>query len=182
MSKKPQNPLNEEDLSFWEEFSSNVKKIRQPQEKPTKQVQLKEVIPDVKMEEVYSGTVLETLDIDNINNIDGSTAKKFKKSEFRIEATLDLHGYTEDKAYDTVLGFVKSAYIQGKRCILIITGKGLNKEKEDDIFSNKGILKERVPQWLNSRELRPLILSFRHPEAKLGGSGALYILLKRKRD
>ena len=92
-----------------------------------------------------------------------------------------MHGYTEDRAYTAVDDFIKKAYLAQKRCVLIITGKGLAHDDNDDVLAFKGLLKEKVPQWLNTRELRPLILAFRHPDVKLGGSGALYILLRRKR-
>ena len=70
--------------------------------------------------------------------------------------------------------------MQGKRCILIITGKGITQDS-DDIFSSKGKLKERTPIWLNSEELRPLILGFIHPIQSLGGTGSLYIMLRKKK-
>ena len=53
---------------------------------------------------------------------------------------------------------------------------------DEDIFAPKGVLKDRVPQWLQIEELKQLILSYIHPSEKLGGSGALYILLRRKRS
>ncbi len=101
---------------------------------------------------------------------------------FRIEAELDLHGCTEDKAFERVIEFVKNAYIDGKRCIAIITGKGLHADNEADVFRNRGVLKERVPQWLNLPEIRPLILAINHPQPKDGGCGVIKILLRRKRD
>jgi len=113
--------------------------------------------------------------------MDGQTARRMKRCEYKIEATLDLHGKTEAVAYEAVSAFIKNAYLQNKRCVLIITGKGLNQNPDEDIFSEKGKLKERTPVWLNSEQLRPLILGFTHPTQNLGGSGALYILLRKKR-
>lgn len=180
MKQRPQNQPEEEDASFWEEVTAGVKKITRPETVPTKKVVLKEVVPTIRMNEVYHGESLKKIIAGDLDNIDSNTAKRFKRGEFKIEAELDLHGYTEEKAFDTVHSFIKKAYLQNKRCVLIITGKGYHQDN-DDIFAAKGILKDRVPQWLNNSELRPLILSFIHPEAKLGGSGALYILLRRQR-
>ena len=120
------------------------------------------------------------LDIGTSADIDRNTLKRFKKEEFGVDATLDLHGFTEEKAYVAVYNFVTSSYIAKKRCILIITGKGLP-HQDEDVFAAKGILKNSVPQWLQTDELRQLILTYIHPSAKLGGSGALYILLRRNR-
>lgn len=180
MKPNPQNQPDEEDNTFWQEVVGGVKKISRPETVPTKKVVLKEVTPKIHMNEVYSGNSLEKLEAGVLDNIDNNTAKRFKRGDFRIEGELDLHGFTEAKAYDAVFSFIKNAYLQNKRCVRIITGKGYHQES-DDIFASKGILKDRVPQWLNSEELRPLILSFIHPDAKSGGTGALHILLRRQR-
>ena len=141
-------------------------------------------------------------------NIDRSTLKKFQTQQFKIEAQLDLHGHTETQAYNAVFKFIKFSYTQGKRCILIITGKGLLKSKKmslrggeapracpersrgmaisadshEEYFWHKKTLKDQVPTWLNSDSLTPYILSFIHPAPTLGGSGALYILLRRNKE
>ena len=170
-----------EDKDFWAEFTGGGEKTEQPPEQPAKSVIIKEVTPTVRLNEVYRGDALGELREGRLADIDGATARRFKRGDFAVEATLDLHGYTEDRAYTAVDDFIKKAYLAQKRCVLIITGKGLAHDDNDDVLAFKGLLKEKVPQWLNTRELRPLILAFRHPDIKLGGSGALYILLRRKR-
>ena len=112
--------------------------------------------------------------------IDKATLKKFKREDFTIEARLDLHGLTEDEAFAKVENFVVQSYNQGKRCIIIITGKGLPHEG-DDIFTVHGVLKRQVPQWLDMARMRAMILLYKHPSERLGGGGALYILLRRNK-
>lgn len=169
-----------EDENFWAEITRNITKTIQPEEPPAKPLIMLEIKPTVDLTAVYSGETLTDLQNGNTDNIDNQTAKRFKRSEFPVEATLDLHGKTEDQAFAAVDEFIRRAWLGGKRCVIIITGKGYHQE-DSDYFNPKGKLKERVPLWLNRRELRPLILAYKHPEAKLGGSGALYILLRRKR-
>lgn len=120
--------------------------------------------------------------IGGTDNIDANTARRFKRGEFKTEAELDLHGYTENKAFDAVVSFVKRSYLKGRRCIAIITGKGLHQNDEDGTFAGRGVLKERVPQWLNQPDIRPLILAVHHPEHRQGGSGVIRILLRRQRE
>ena len=67
-----------------------------------------------------------------------------------------------------------------KRCVQIVTGKGLH--REDDIFAARGVLRDLVPQWLNNGLLRPLILTFDYSRPEDGGEGALTILLRRRRN
>ena len=74
--------------------------------------------------------------------------------------------------------FIKAAYNSGKRCVLIVTGKGI----DDTLFSTKGVLRKSVPNWLSHSEISPLILGFKNPAEAKGGAGALYILLRKKLD
>lgn len=171
---------NSKDEKIWEEFTKNIKKIENKNavfKVSNKEIKVKN---HIKTPEISITKDNENLKIGSFDNIDKNTAKRFRRGEMGIEATLDLHGYTEEKAYEAVINFIKTSYSQNKRSIIIVTGKG-TKRDDDDFFSSKGVLKERVPQWLNSEELRPFILSFIHPEQKLGGKGALQILLRRKR-
>ena len=112
----------------------------------------------------------------------GNTNIKYLTESGATEAELDLHGCTEDKAFDKVVNFVKTSYLRGKRCIHIITGKGLHAPDDFDFFAARGVLKDRVPQWLNLPEIRPLILIIDHPAPKDGGTGVIRILLRRKRN
>ena len=112
---------------------------------------------------------------DDFSQMDGSLAKRFKREEFKIEATLDLHGITEKEAFERVCDFIKSAYHQKKRCVLIVTGKGL----DDTLFSERGVLRKSVPTWLSGADISSLILAYKNPSEALGGAGALYILLRK---
>ena len=166
----------------WEEFIKNIEKLPQPKAPEKKKIKPREIKPQIDISSVYSGDILSDLRLGNTDNIDNNTAKKFRKNEFKVEAVLDLHGHTEDRAFEEVINFIKTSYQRKLRCVIIITGKGLHRTDENDIFSSRGILKDKVPNWLNQQEIRPFILSYNHPSPNLGGEGALYILLRRQRD
>jgi len=59
----------------------------------------------------------------------------------------------------------------GKRCILVITGKGLH---------GQGIIREQLPKWLSISDLKDYILAINQAKPTHGGSGAFYILLRKK--
>lgn len=178
--KKNLPQINEDDEALWNELTQDFQKIEQPILIEKTPPELPPIRNSINTTEVYSGNRLEELQIGELKDIDRNTAQKFRRGEFKIERRLDLHGYTEDAAWHAVENFVKNAYIEGLRCILIVTGKG-SSHPEDDIFTKHGIIRERVPVWLNTRQLRPLILSVTHAQIKDGGEGALYVLLRRKR-
>ena len=101
--------------------------------------------------------------------IDGSTRRRLTRGEFLIDLRLDLHGMTAARAHKRLIQFVVSAAHEGCRCVLIITGKG------------SGVLNGHVPNWLKQRPLSVHVLALAEARPKDGGSGAFYVLLRRKR-
>ena len=170
--------INQEDENFWLETVKDVEKTPSPNVVCVSKKKI--TIKKSKFQTVPLVIYKHDIDLGISSDIDKHTMRKFKREEFGVEGVLDLHGFTEDMAYPAVFNFITSSYLAKKRCVLIITGKGSFHEN-DDIFAPKGVLKDRVPQWLKTDELKQLILSYIHPSEKLGGSGALYILLRRNR-
>ena len=107
--------------------------------------------------------------------LDRKTLTRMRQGKLSVEGRLDLHGMTQEEAHSALLSFILSASSRGKRCVLVITGKGLRQDGE------VGILRRNVPHWLNRAPLRSQILAFSYAHRKDGGEGALYVLLKRKR-
>ena len=172
-----------EDEEFWLEAVKDIKKTAS--DKVVSSAKPKPVMPKEKVyyavKQEFS-TYSKFLDDFENGGIDKFTLRKFKREEFRVEAVLDLHGLTEDEAFAKVDSFIPQNYALGRRCVMIITGKGIRVHPDEDIFAAKGVLRKQVPQWLNMARLRAMILIYKHPSEKMGGSGALYILLRRNKD
>jgi DNA-nicking Smr family endonuclease len=107
--------------------------------------------------------------------IDKRQAERFRRGKTPIEGRIDLHGRTQAQAHDDLHDFVARAHASGKRMVLVITGKGITGAKS-------GVLRENVPRWLNEPTLRRHVLAFDYAEPQHGGEGALYVLLKRKKE
>lgn len=107
-----------------------------------------------------------------------SQAERMKRGRLPIEARLDLHGHRQSEAHRELEAFLARAQATGKRCVLIVTGKGLGKSPSKD---EGGVLRRMVPRWLNEPANRARILAFDQAQPKDGGMGALYVLLKRNR-
>jgi len=110
----------------------------------------------------------------NAPGLDKRTAQRLRKGQIKVDARLDLHGLTQAEAHKALNHFLLQAHEFGQRCVLVITGKGA-------LSQGGGVLKNMVPHWLNQIPNRNLILSFSYSRPMDGGSGALYVLLKRKR-
>jgi len=116
---------------------------------------------------------LPALGLGTTPGLDKRSAERMKKGEMEIDARLDLHGMTQDSAHAHLLAFIQRAYDAGRRCVLVITGKGKNQ--------GTGVLKANTPRWLNQSPCRERILGFSHAKPQHGGDGALYVLIKRRR-
>lgn len=97
---------------------------------------------------------------------------------------------TQQQAHTKLVSFVRREYDNGSRCLLVITGKGLDTRAETASGargfvmperSKAGVLRTLVPFWLEQAETRPLVVGVQAAHRRHGGGGALYVYLKRKR-
>lgn len=96
--------------------------------------------------------------------------RKLRRGQFSIQAELDLHGMTVPLAREALAVFVKRCREGRHRCVRIVHGKGLGS-------SHKGpVLKALVDRWLRQRDE---VLAFCSALPRDGGTGAVYVLLKR---
>ncbi len=107
--------------------------------------------------------------------LDRRTDDRLRRGQLSIEARIDLHGLTQSSAYDALAHFIVGCHGAGRRCVLVITGKG-------PVSRGGGVLRSMVPRWLAEPSLRRRILALHRAQPRDGGDGALYVLLKRKRD
>lgn len=106
--------------------------------------------------------------------LDEPTLDKLSKGRLPIEGRVDLHGLTQDEAYSLLFSFLHRAHAGGIRYVLVITGKGSSS-------GGDGVLRRAVPAWLSTAAFRPLVSSHDHAARNHGGSGALYVRLRRVR-
>ena len=101
----------------------------------------------------------------------------------RKEYIFDLHGYSLEEANRKVKSLIHDAFDKGISKLIIVTGKGLHSQNEKDPYVSKnfGILKNSVPEFINSNEeLMSMINDIKDASIEDGGSGAFYILMKKK--
>lgn len=101
---------------------------------------------------------------------------RLRRGQFPLQAHLDLHGLTKQEAESRVRGFLLESYRLGRRCVLIVHGRGLNSE------NNIPVLKERIPVWLARGPAKRVVLAFSTARPYDGGTGAVYVLIRRQRS
>lgn len=101
-----------------------------------------------------------------------------------IEGVIDLHGLRQDEAQNALTAFLYRRQQQGAKLVLVVTGKGSAGASSHSDFhgDERGVLRRMVPHWLHLPTLRPLIAGYDEADQRHGGSGALYIRLRKLRD
>lgn len=107
-----------------------------------------------------------------VAGVDRRQAVRLRRGRLAIDGRLDLHGDTQAIAHRRLNDYLANAQAAGKRCVLVVTGRGLGK-------AEGGVLKTQVPRWLNQPPNRERVLAFDIAQPRHGGDGALYVLLKR---
>ena len=88
-----------------------------------------------------------------------------------IDARIDLHGLTFERARDRLHDFLHRAHHSGARAVLVITGKG---------HGGDGVLRRHLPEWLAEHAVRPIVAGVSPAHRRHGGDGAFYVALKRR--
>jgi DNA-nicking Smr family endonuclease len=110
-------------------------------------------------------------------SFDRDVDRALSKGRRAIEAKLDLHGMTLASAERAVARFIADASEQNRRVVLIVTGKGVRLEG-GRVFG--GRIRAEFPGWLERAENRTRVAGVRAAHPRHGGSGAFYVLLRRR--
>lgn len=113
--------------------------------------------------------------------MDRKTYGKLTRGKLRPEGKIDLHGMTLDRAHPALTRFILNAQAQGKRLVLVVTGKGKERDDGGPIPVRYGVLRHQVPQWLSMPPLSSAILQVTQAHLRHGGGGAYYVYLRRNR-
>jgi DNA-nicking Smr family endonuclease len=109
-----------------------------------------------------------------VKGLSRKTMKKLKRGELPVQDFIDLHGFTKQEAEVELKEFLIRSYKLGFRCVLIVHGRGLNSPE------SLPVIKEGLPRWLGQGPIRKLVLAFATARPYDGGTGAIYVLLRRR--
>ncbi len=181
---KQRDKQADDDATVWKRLTSGVKAYRadppapvrpKPSPPPPRRRKAMAAHPDRLTPTAPKSAIPDPVDLraGEHAGIDKATRRRLTQGQMVIEARLDLHGSTALQAERRLAGFIDSAASQGQRCVLVITGKGEN---------GTGVLRRLVPHWLKSPPLAQRVLAISTARPGDGGDGALYVLLRRRRQ
>jgi DNA-nicking Smr family endonuclease len=99
--------------------------------------------------------------------------RKLRRGEFAVQGHVDLHGLTREEAKREVEAFLRSSRSGGKRCVLVVHGRGLHSKDQ------LPVLKDALRTWLSTARFSRHVLAFATARPADGGAGAIYVLLRR---
>lgn len=99
------------------------------------------------------------------------TLHRLRQGRFAVEAEIDLHGLTRFEAEETLKEFIGSCVARGYGCVRVVHGKGSRSGPSGPV------LKTAVQEWLTRWDA---VLAFTSADRRHGGSGAVYVLLRRR--
>lgn len=114
-------------------------------------------------------------------NLDRRTSARLKRGKIAPDARIDLHGMTQAQAHPALSRFILQAQADGHRLVLVITGKGKDRDAGGPIPERRGVLRHQVPHWLHSGVLRQAVLQISEAHFRHGGGGAFYVYLRRRK-
>ncbi|MGL5741986.1 MAG: Smr/MutS family protein [Legionella sp.] len=176
--------LSDEDKALFREHMRSVKPLNEktpkaeiikpkPPARPQKRT-LQEVpekneyyLSDTIVDTVFSETILSYCD----PSLSTQRFKALRNGQIPWEYRLDLHGLKSEKARDTLCQIIQLQIQNDKRCLLIIHGKGGH-------IGAPPVIKNLLNRWLPQLNE---VLAFHSALPKDGGSGAVYVFLKRNK-
>lgn len=105
------------------------------------------------------------------DGVQQAVLRKLRRGQFQVGAALDLHGMTVAAAKGALAAFLHNARRDSLNCVRIIHGKGNGSRHRGPV------LKQKINHWLRQRDE---VLAFCSARPMDGGTGAIYVLLRRK--
>ena len=109
----------------------------------------------------------------HVSGLDPALVRKLRGGEYSVQGHVDLHGLTREEARREVDRFLKESRRRGRRCVLLVHGRGRHSEEQVPV------LKEALRAWLATARFGRHVLAFATARPRDGGAGALYVLLRR---
>jgi DNA-nicking Smr family endonuclease len=179
MSEKGRGPRGfvPEDRELWDEIKKSVKPLRVPRPAAAAEVAVERSAPRKLPPRAASVPPPTPKAPPPLAKLDRRTRQRVARGRVEIDARLDLHGMTLERARSRLGAFLASAQARGAGLALVITGKGSASQRDGE----RGALRREVPHWLSLPEFRALVIGFEEAAPSHGGAGALYVRIRRVR-
>jgi DNA-nicking Smr family endonuclease len=144
-----------------------------PRKPPRRQAEFEPVDFEQRFTEaMYEEECPDHLYFERAGGAQKSVLKKLRSGKLPVDGTLDLHGLSVKEARLYLIDFMEECKQFGYRHVIIVHGKGFRSQ-------DKPVIKPMVNRWLREADE---VLAFSSAQPKDGGTGAVYVLLRKGRD
>jgi DNA-nicking Smr family endonuclease len=176
-------PLSPEERRLWGQVARSVKplkgKLPPPEPAPEEQT-AGAPAPEIVPPPVPAPVAPAKPSLPPLAPLERRTVKALRRGTRPVDSVIDLHGMRQDQAHFALLNFLHRAQASGCGVVLVITGKG-GAAAAGSLFEERGVLRRMVPHWLRLPDVRSLVIGFEEASPQHGGSGAIYVRLRRRR-
>jgi DNA-nicking Smr family endonuclease len=172
--------LSDEEIALWTEVARSVKRRRGavlPAPSKPLVAETTPAPPPMGAEAPASRPAKPSAPL--LAPIDRRLKRKLNRGRGSVDGAIDLHGLTQAEAHQALRGFLRYSQAQGARLVIVVTGKGAPSDDKGGWPQERGVLRRVTPHWLREPDLRSIVLGFEEAGRAHGGSGALYVRLRR---
>ena len=191
MSRKPRIPSPEEER-LWQLVAEGTKpldkerarKVPQapPKKRPGQDAKEPFEIPAFRVGEKSAHSLAAMPGVSRPTlRMDQKKFARMKRGKTAPDARIDLHGKTVADGRAALVSFLLNAHAEGHRTVLVITGKGRERNDAGPIPQRRGILRQQLPRWISGPPLDQIVLQCIEAHPRHGGPGAFYVYLARRR-
>lgn len=187
-------PLTAGEKALWQKLVATVEPLDQKRVRRLDSLPVAKKLPVRKRQDVkgaitaatFGGTphraipLKDQVAIPDKAGLDGRWDRRLSKGVIQPDVTIDLHGHTLSSAHGRLDSALELSISAGHRALLLITGKPRSSE-ERHREGGRGAIRAAVSDWLAASRHAPYIATVRRAHPRHGGSGALYIILRRRR-
>lgn len=188
-------PLTAGEKALWQKVIETVKPLDQEHVSRVKALPVAKKLPAANTMHAVSGPITaqsfggkpvksiplsQQQPVPHTAGLDGRWDRRLAKGVVQPDVTIDLHGYTLSSAHGRLDSALELSIAAGHRALLLITGKPRSDEQRRR-EGGRGAIRSAISDWLAASRHARHIAAVRAAHPRHGGSGALYIILRRTR-
>jgi DNA-nicking Smr family endonuclease len=119
------------------------------------------------------------------DTLDGGWDRRLRRGMVAPDRTIDLHGHTLATAFAALDTELARALAMEARLLLLVTGRPPRERAREGASGDerpRGAIRASIGDWLAGSRFADRIAAVRNAHPRHGGAGALYVVLRRRRE
>jgi DNA-nicking Smr family endonuclease len=178
--------ITSDEARLWQEATRSLQRVKSKPRVTTSVPPVAKRVEPTRPQEAAAGEKRASVGIRvaaALDVLDRRQARRIAAGKTDIDGRIDLHGLRQAEAHARLRAFLHDAYARGLKTVLVITGKGVTRDRLEHASgaiaeTERGVLRRSVPLWLAREDLSQIVLSYAAAGTRHGGAGAFYVRLR----